>query len=673
MPFSKLLLGTSAAAILIAAVSAIAPMSVSAEERKIGIDGKLPTIVKDEKAGDQPAAGADTKELIADDKAEEAKPEEVEEETAEEPSAPPPKKPEPPKAVEEEVEEEEAPPPKKAAEEPPPVKENVDAAEVDIFAPTDELETKAQTVLDKSCARCHQVGKLSKGRAKPSKGFGDVLQLDSLANNPNYVVKGNPEGSKLFQTIVNKNMPYDTYQDGDYEAYAPSADDVQVLRDWITKLGEKKQASCTTEEVYDPKQLVDMMYADLSQLPDHERAKTRYISIAHLASACATKDEIEIYRQAVGKLLNSLSMSSDVWTLNPIDKEKLVFRFNLHDLEWSPELWEHIVKLYPYAVEPLNSQYGFLAQTTYTKVPYVRGDWLAFFASRPPLYEKILGLDLNFAGLQKQLGLNTFKNISEYKVVRAGFKELGVSQHNRLIERHTISTGAFWTSYDFAGTKTEQNLLEYPLGPRGAFDHTGYGDKFAFHEDGGESIWNLPNGFQAYYLNDNTGKHLEKGPTTIVRDPDRVDLAVTNGISCMGCHDQGMKNATDDVGKHINGNKILPAEVRDAVAQLYPEKEEFDKYIDRDRGRFINAMKLAGLDPLLKYEGTVEMVNALSNLYERDVDLNMAAAEFGVTREELLKFLPAPTRPARPSPRNSSREPCSATSSRRTSATSLKA
>ncbi len=38
----------------------------------------------------------------------------------------------------------------------------------------------------------------------------------------------------------------------------------------------------------------------------------------------------------------------------------------------------------------------------------------------------------------------------------------------------------------------------------------------AFHHDGGETIYSLPNGFQAYYLNKATGERLDKGPTAIV-------------------------------------------------------------------------------------------------------------------------------------------------------------
>ena len=68
----------------------------------------------------------------------------------------------------------------------------------------------------------------------------------------------------------------------------------------------------------------------------------------------------------------------------------------------------------------------------------------------------------------------------------------------------------------------KQNLYEHPLGPKG---------KNAFEHDGGESIFSLPNGFQAYYLNTADGKSLDKGPTNIVQDKRAKDLLATRGPS----------------------------------------------------------------------------------------------------------------------------------------------
>jgi hypothetical protein len=511
-----------------------------------------------------------------------------------------------------------------------------------IYSPSNDLEKKAQEILDKHCARCHQDGKLV-NKEKPSKGFGDVMQLDALIGNTNRVRAGNPDASPMFQTIVNKQMPYDVYQEGAYDKPSPTEAELSTLREWIEKGAESADAACKADEGdYSYKAVVNAMYQDIGNIPESRRRNTRYISLAHLKAACTSEGDMEIYRQGVIRLLNSLSTNSDVITLQDsvVKGDGTLIRFNLDDLFWSAELWEHIISHYPYGVRPVDSQYDALVNTTYTKIPYVRGDWLAFFGARPPLYEKILNLPNTFQGLEKALGLDTFANIKNYTAKRAGFKDSGVSAHNRLIERHTIATGAFWTSYDFAGTKDQQNLKEFPLGPKGAFGNTySYGETLAFEHDGGESIFNLPNGYQAYYLNTADGAQLAQGPTAIVQDRSRTDLAVTNGISCMGCHDQGMKNATDEIRDHVADNRLLPIEVREAVKALYPESKEMDKLLERDRKRFIDALVNSGLDPKLKQVTDGEPINALSNRYERDVDLKSAAAEFGVDADKIEDYL----------------------------------
>ena len=46
-------------------------------------------------------------------------------------------------------------------------------------------------------------------REKPAKNFVNILKLGEIAADPHLVQPGNPEGSKIFQQIINKEMPYD--------------------------------------------------------------------------------------------------------------------------------------------------------------------------------------------------------------------------------------------------------------------------------------------------------------------------------------------------------------------------------------------------------------------------------------------------------------------------------
>ncbi|MEM1198543.1 MAG: DUF4384 domain-containing protein, partial [Pseudomonadota bacterium] len=366
--------------------------------------------------------------------------------------------------------------------------------------------------------------------------------------------------------------------------------------------------------------IVKLIADDLNSLQDHRVKGTRYITLTHLTNTCTPEKNMNVYRQAVVKLLNSLSQNSDVIRLETIDPAKSIIRFHIDDLKWTEKDWTTVLAAYPYGVQPDSQLFSFLQSATDTKLPYVRGDWFAFAASRPELYHTLLKLPKTFEGLQKSLGLDIEANLKKFLAHRAGFQKSGVSQNNRLIERHTIANGVFWTSYDFAGNKARQSLFEHPLGPTG---------KDGFEHDGGESIWSLPNGFHAYYLNAADGSQLDRGPTEIVRDISRKDFSVTNGISCFGCHDQGIRYNKDDVRDHVLATRTFSKETRDTVKALYPDAETMKRLLDEDQATWRAAMERAGLDPSLTLNG-VEVINALSDLYERqDLTMRTAAAEFG--------------------------------------------
>jgi hypothetical protein len=509
------------------------------------------------------------------------------------------------------------------------VSEPVQPAAVDIAEPADPVAKAAFDVLEKNCSRCHQDGKLVK-RLKPAKNFGFILKLQELAADPHYIVPGNPDGSKIMQMILNKEMPYDVYYEADLTKNPPSDQDVLALRNWITELGASQVAACTDRPFITPVDMVKEMADDLETLDKTRVADTRYITLTHLYNACAGDAAMEVYRQATVKLLNSLSSVSDVVKLETIDKAKTIVRFNLKDVGWTPDDWNKVLAVYPYAARPDTQAFDLLSSSTLTPLAYVQGDWFAFTASQGTLYNQLTDIAENFDGLQKNIGVDIKKDLDGFIVKRAGFQQSGVSRNNRLIERHTIATGYLWTSYDFAGNRAKQSLFEFPVGP---------GDgQFDFQHNGGETIYSLPNGFQGYFLSKSTGERLDKGPTNIVLDPSQRDQTVTNGVSCMGCHDQGIRKAKDEVRAHVTADRTFPKSVRDAVDALYPTNDEMDQVLAADALKFHNAMVEAGLDPTLKLNG-VEMINALAKRYENDIELKLAAAEFGQDEKQFVDSL----------------------------------
>jgi len=504
------------------------------------------------------------------------------------------------------------------------------AAAQEIAAPADPTAKAAFDVLTKHCSRCHQEGKLT-ARERPAKNFGFILKLDQLAADPHYVLPGNAFGSKLFKQIVDKEMPYDVI----YEGATPdiSADEIKAVEAWINSLGTKTASTCESRKFVKNEDMIALMSGDLEKLPRARKKGTRYLTLTHLKNACMDDNAMQVYRQGAIKLVNSLSRSSDVVRLETIDPDQTIIRLNIDDLGWDAKDWDTVLAAYPYNTQPDSELIAVLDRTTGTKMPYVRADWFAYVASRPSgatppgLYDKLLKQPKTFQALAKDNGVDVEGDIKRFVVQRAGFQKSGVSRNNRLIERHASRSGYFWTSYDFAGNKAKQSLFEFPLGP---------GGDNGFNHDGGETIFSLPNGFQAYYLSTAKGDALSNGPTNIVQDPTSKDLTVTNGISCMGCHDQGMRKAKDEVRSIVVQGRTFPKETREAVEALYPPTDKMDTVIAGDASRFADAMKRAGLDPTLKLNG-VEMVTALSKRYENDLDLTLAAAELGMSKAEFAE------------------------------------
>ena len=241
----------------------------------------------------------------------------------------------------------------------------------------------------------------------------------------------------------------------------------------------------------------------------------------------------------------------------------------------------------------------------------------------PPLYHDILDLPQTDRELEAELEVNVVENIRNAagrRVWRAGFNDSGVSNNNRVLERHTSRYGAYWKSYDFAGSVGAQNIFTHPL---------------SFTHDGGEIIFNLPNGLQAYYLVDAGGNRLDAAPIRIVSNPAASDPTVRNGLSCIGCHTEGMKTFEDQVRGVVEQNANPPFDKARAL-RLYAEKVTMDVFIDEDTDRYRQALEAAG-----DVFGGIEPIQRLYEAFQGPVDVAHAAASVGLEAEALLQKIRA--------------------------------
>ena len=273
----------------------------------------------------------------------------------------------------------------------------------------------------------------------------------------------------------------------------------------------------------------------------------------------------------------------------------------------------HIRLTHPHS--RLRNQLGRLQTQMKTDVPSVHIDWFIATASTPPLYHDLLSLPLTDRELETRLEVDVARNLINapgVRVWRAGFNNSGVSNNNRVVERHTSRYGAYWKSYDFAGSVGTQNIFTHPLN---------------FTHDGGEAIFNLPNGLQGYYLVNASGFRLDEAPINIVSNPAASDPTVRNGLSCIGCHTEGMKTLEDQVRSVIESNTNPPYNKAQAL-RLYVEKSDMDARVSGDMERYRGALEATG-----GAIGGVEPISRFHEAFQGAVDAAYAAAVVGLEAE----------------------------------------
>lgn len=492
----------------------------------------------------------------------------------------------------------------------------------DATADNEQLANQAQQILRTNCYRCHGQNGTVEG------GLSYVLDRNRLVERGK-ILPGKPDESPLFKRMIKGRMPPKD------ETPRPSANDLKIIEKWITAGAPAAGTTIAKDDLLNEAQLFRWMRDDLETIPTRSRRFIRYLTLASVYNQGLGKDELQAYRNAVNKLINSLSWHPKIANPKAIDPKGLVLRLDLRDYLWDATLWNLLLKEYPYGVMHESSVARAVVVRSGTRVPCVRADWFLANACRPPLYYELLQIPGNSSELEQQLRVNVALNIIQERVARAGFNNSGISQNNRIIERHDSLTGAYWRTYDFEAVEknlTERinlfpdrrNVFAYPLGPGSTED--------TFQHAGGEIIFHLPNGLLGFMLVDKDNLRIDKGPTQIVSDPRRPDRAVEPGVSCMSCHRQGFIPKEDQLRDHVRKNtRTFDREIRTQIDALHPWKDKFLKMMSADSAKFQKALELTG-----NQVAKAELVSNFTLRYEAGVDLSTLATEVGMTKQDFL-------------------------------------
>lgn len=523
-----------------------------------------------------------------------------------------------------------------------------------------DLAGKVQWIFAERCSQCHE------GDYEP--------ELHGSVNLATYFSERDDSGTIFLAEAIldrvaredsdSERMPKSKGKEGD-KGFRPPLTEAEeaVLREWV----ESGKPAGVERPFLSQADVIEAIYRDLDEAPETQRGFLRYLTLTNLhnqtdAEGLALVADLDPHRAAVGKLINSLSMNAKITPPRAIDEGETIYRLDLRDYNWDAAMWEHVVSYYPYGIIGIDRQKEQLIERhSGSKMAYLRADWFTFAASQAPLYDDIMDRHLGIeqthadadvlAQLDRALGVDRLGNLREGRAVRAGFQYSGVSGANRLIERHEIGShqGAYWVSYDFTPLSAERNhdLTLAPLGPRDAGltddpDH-------AFQHDGGEMIYSLPNGLQGYMLTTMEGKRLDRAPIEIVQDDNRQDKVILNGISCIACHDKGMKPPTrvtdlakrtlatmeDEIRPLVEAAELLDFSEKKLLEKLYPGPSVLQAAIEGDFNRFVAAEAAATMGR----SGAEEPILTLYKEFRGAVTARKLSAEFGLEHDELLKLL----------------------------------
>jgi hypothetical protein len=518
---------------------------------------------------------------------------------------------------------------------------------------SDDIKSKAQSVLRKNCLSCHK-GPGSEG------GDFDVMNASTMTiarnNEKPYVIPGNPEMSYLFKRIQTNQMPPQG------AGMALNDEEKKIIREWIQGGAKSFIKKETARNHVSWVEILKHVNRDLENLEKENSLDvkfTRYFTITNLHNNQKYTDEdLKMFRAALSKAINSLSWRRGIVLPRPIDQDQTIFAIDVRKLNWdinAEKVWETITNKYPYGIRygalggmqalEINKLYVDICRKTNCEIPILRADWFVTVATRPPLYHEILRIPENASLLEKKLDVNTQLNFERNEVARAGFNNSGISKQNRLVERHDANYGAYWKSYDFLPRNNYSNLTKLPLGPD--FPKNKY-KNYIFNHDGGEIIFNLPNGLQAYMLVDGKDKRINEGPVEAVSDKSDISGSgfITNGISCIGCHKKGMIKWADDA-EVIRHGSVAAGEALEKVNAIYPDKKKMTALLNQDQKLFLTSLREAVI-PFVPEKA--EDLTSLSQMDEpisylvkkhRDEDLTIftIAAELDEKNPQLIMSL----------------------------------
>ena len=507
------------------------------------------------------------------------------------------------------------------------------------------LARQARGVLKQFCFRCHH------GEGSEGGDFDMLKQPDLLSKDvrdPPLVATGKPAESYLFERIAKNQMPPKNIKE------RPADADKELIQRWIEAGAPAFPDDATRRSFITLVSVLSAARDHLRNADATDRPFLRFFTLHTLANnPSVTDDDLRSARAALSKAINSLSRKPRIVVPQAIDQTRTLFAVDLRDFDWDRgSLWFAVERAYPYGLKhdnPADETLQRLDRDLYElagcDLPVIRADWFVATATRPPLYHSLLHIPENASLLEQELGVDIAADFQPRpdRIARAGFARSGVSGQNRMVERHDAQFGAYWKSYDFQPTNGRSNLARFPLGPLNLFPEGRHPfPNQSFSHDGGEIIFNLPNGLQGYLLVNGKNGRIDAGPIAVVGDALKTagTPEIVAGLSCMACHKHGTIAFQDEIRK----NSAVFGGAEEQVRRLYPEKPVMDRLLQQDSDRFLAALEKAvgpflreGADKQKAIREFPEPIGELARFYRLNyLDLKAIASELDLEDPQVI-------------------------------------
>jgi hypothetical protein len=351
--------------------------------------------------------------------------------------------------------------------------------------------------------------------------------------------------------------------------------------------------------------------ADVEQRDPADRAFTRYVSLTNRYNSGRRGDELDLDRQALNKLLNSLSTRSVLAAATPVDLEQTLYRIDIRDYGWDREVdvqdvryasgWELLVAALEIG-EFEGPEANAVEDATGTKGPILwRADALVSSIASSEIYYALTGAGWTLAEQETQIATGAAGPFDGSRL-RAGFIGSALTTQSRLVERRGLSSGgAYWQAFDFI----ERSADPFTLGD-------------SLTSDGLLAIYSLPNGLTGYFAAGTDGSRIGGSNVLLPTSETTVPL------DCMRCHARGVTAVTGEWLPSIAGEPV------ESGIATYADATTIATIVATDQMTYATALGRLGVPT-----GGEEPVSAVYRRFGGDLTLAEAAADLGTTEPQL--------------------------------------